>query len=875
MDKNLTVQEALTKLLAEKKFLLNDGKTLMTELRKHVAPEHSMELAFFHDALVGANIGELLILADESGEDAHNQAKAKAIALLQKNNMPKEKAESVVEKLMTAMKSERTAEDYYNKGIVNIQEKEYDKALENFNRAIELDPKYIEAYDKRAMVYAITEHYNKAIQDYTEVIKLDSKNISAYRERGKCYDALSQYEAALKDCEKVLQLDPSDKSVEHMRLLLIEKLKPIAEVYYNDGITDLNKKNYSKAIKNFSRVIELNPTFADAYIKRGRCYYEVKQYKSASEDLEQAYKLAPNDEHIRSMHKILHEGLAASNGGKAALKTALKAAFKEESKPSLAAKDYYNDGITNLNERNYSKALENLSRAIKLDPKYIDAYGKRAMVYAQNEQYDKAILDYTKVIELDSENNSGYHERGMCYYILGQHKNALEDINKAVKLNPNDEKLRHMQLFLQKKLAETYYFDGITAMKAGKYDKALENFNRAIELNPEYTDAYGKRAMVYAQNEQYDKAILDYTEIIKLDSQNISAYRERGKCYDALSQHEAALKDYEKVLQLDPNDKSVERITGDDESDSDESDSGKSGSGESGDSKSGGSESDSGKSDSSKSVWQENGFKDKFFKFSGRLNRKQYIIRALSICLMSIIIIVVLTLIHDNFSTRKDVIKFSNIITVILFVAMGISHLSLLTRRWRDLGKPLWWILTCFIPPVFAYLILFKKGTGGKNKYGSDPLGVTANNSESSGEPSTKKTIVLIFIGVLVILFYPLISAREHNEKGRSYLNEQQYDKALEEFNQAISLYPSSSSMYFNRGATYLEKKNYDQAIADFDKAIELSPNYADAYNDRGLAYSYKGNREQAIKDCKKAVELDPKNELYKNNLNYLQNRSR
>ena len=103
MDKNLTVQEALTKLLAEKKFLLNDGNSLMTELRERVASEHSMQLAFFQNALLDANIGEVLMLADEAGEDARDKAKAEAMTRLQKNNMPKKRAESVVQTLTEAM----------------------------------------------------------------------------------------------------------------------------------------------------------------------------------------------------------------------------------------------------------------------------------------------------------------------------------------------------------------------------------------------------------------------------------------------------------------------------------------------------------------------------------------------------------------------------------------------------------------------------------------------------------------------------------------------------------------------------------------------------------------------------------------------------
>ena len=57
---------------------------------------------------------------------------------------------------------------------------------------------------------------------------------------------------------------------------------------------------------------------------------------------------------------------------------------------------------------------------------------------------------------------------------------------------------------------------------------------------------------------------------------------------------------------------------------------------------------------------------------------------------------------------------------------------------------------------------------------------------------------------------------------------------------------------YFSRGIAYLEKDEYDLAIAEFDKAIQLDPDYAKAYAFRGIAYHDKGNLDRTIADFDK-----------------------
>ncbi len=61
------------------------------------------------------------------------------------------------------------------RGFVNAERKDYDKALADYNKAIELDPKFATAYYNRGFVDADKKDYDKALADYNKAIELDPK----------------------------------------------------------------------------------------------------------------------------------------------------------------------------------------------------------------------------------------------------------------------------------------------------------------------------------------------------------------------------------------------------------------------------------------------------------------------------------------------------------------------------------------------------------------------------------------------------------------------------------------------------------------------------------------------------------------------------
>ncbi len=90
-----------------------------------------------------------------------------------------------------------------------------------------------------------------------------------------------------------------------------------------------------------------------------------------------------------------------------------------------------------------------------------------------------------------------------------------------------------------------------------------------------------------------------------------------------------------------------------------------------------------------------------------------------------------------------------------------------------------------------------------------------------------------------------------------------QFDKASEDFNQALSLSTSNSQtvqIYLNLGATQLKQETYDLALESYKKALDLSPRNPSIYNYKGYANYKLSNYTDAINDYNNAIDLDPNN---------------
>ncbi len=105
-----------------------------------------------------------------------------------------------------------------------------------------------------------------------------------------------------------------------------------------------------------------------------------------------------------------------------------------------------------------------------------------------------------------------------------------------------------------------------------------------------------------------------------------------------------------------------------------------------------------------------------------------------------------------------------------------------------------------------------------------------------------------------------------YGSRGVGYYSKGDYDRAIQDTDQAIRLNPNEPSFYYTSGLAYKKKGNFDRAIQDFDEAIRLNPTFERAYYDRGNAYIDKEEYDRAIQDLNRAIQLNPNNANNYNN---------
>ncbi len=155
---------------------------------------------------------------------------------------------------------------------------EYEKALEAYAKALELDPEYVYAYNGRGNAYKALGEYEKAMADYDRALELDPESVYVYNGRGNTYQALGEYEKAVSDYDKAIGLDPE-----------------YVIGYYNRGNAYQAVGKYEEALADYSKALELDPKYEYAYNNRGNTYDSMGDYEKAIADYTQAIQINPGE----------------------------------------------------------------------------------------------------------------------------------------------------------------------------------------------------------------------------------------------------------------------------------------------------------------------------------------------------------------------------------------------------------------------------------------------------------------------------------------------------------------------------------------------------------------------------------------------------
>jgi len=187
----------------------------------------------------------------------------------------KDKFNKVISKLRTdeALGKSLTATDYLLLGDGCFYDKKYSEAIEKYQKALEIDPDYVDAYCNLGNVLDEQKKYFEAITEYKKALAINPNAASAYCNWGVTLSKQLQYSNAIKKYIKAIQID-SD----------------CVEAYYNWGNALVKCEKYSEAIKKYQKTIEIKPDYAVAYYNRACAYSLMNDAEKSCQDLEMAIK---------------------------------------------------------------------------------------------------------------------------------------------------------------------------------------------------------------------------------------------------------------------------------------------------------------------------------------------------------------------------------------------------------------------------------------------------------------------------------------------------------------------------------------------------------------------------------------------------------
>lgn len=225
---------------------------------------------------------------------------------------------------------------------------ELGKALDCFNKAIELDPTNSDSYNEKGNLCYYDKHdLEKALINYDIAIQLNPNEDSYYNNRANLHRHNEEIDKSLLDLIKAIEINS------HSPML-----------YNNRGLTYRVKGESEKAMADYNKAIALNPTYFPAYYNRANLYKKEKDYQKAILDYNKVIELNP-----------MHDSA------------------------------YYQRALTYIDIGDLEKAIIDFTKSIQINNQQGNAYACRGLAYKITGNKEKAMADFTKALEINPNDN--------------------------------------------------------------------------------------------------------------------------------------------------------------------------------------------------------------------------------------------------------------------------------------------------------------------------------------------------------------------------------------------------------------------------------------------------------------------------------------
>uniref|UniRef100_G1K951 Tetratricopeptide repeat domain 6 n=1 Tax=Anolis carolinensis TaxID=28377 RepID=G1K951_ANOCA len=444
------------------------------------------------------------------------------------------------------------------RGRAYLKLEKYEKAAEDLCAAIHLNPCNWIAYYYRGCILRKL-HPKQALQDFSVSVLLNYSydNLGALLHRGILYAELKEWALAICDFESALELDRTLTAAYInigviMMLHLDHFFESIRQFTHAIKLDPLDIRPYlcraqngfRKYRKPVTETIHTNSKqsmFFKIFYCRGQYLLEMKKFELASFCIHQVAEMDKGFFECSLVQEALVQSFCQNHNK--AIECAQAAAKKQPEPPmfvllgkiQMKAKKH-KDAVVS-----FKQALKLLTGSAKSPPNTFEAAEMFFLIgecYMEQVCLIEACEAFTSAVKLYPRYADAYYQRGLCRMYLQRAKSIL-DFNKTLAVAPN-----HFQAYLSR---AAYYGS------KGRFSKAIANCTEAIKIQPKSVRAYLYRGTLKCYNKTYKQAVQDLTTSIDLDNTCMLAYYNRAISYHLLKDYKNALKDYGIVLLLEAN----------------------------------------------------------------------------------------------------------------------------------------------------------------------------------------------------------------------------------------------------------------------------------------------------------------------------------
>jgi tetratricopeptide (TPR) repeat protein len=388
---------------------------------------------------------------------------------------------------------------YCEDGNKLLAAKEYAQARSAYQKAIECNPLLAKAYSGLATTYHLLQDPEGALALWDRASEIAPTEIEFYHQRALVSKSLRNYDRVIADCQKILAQFPHHPSARWLNAVAFFKLE-----------------QYQVALFNFNQHVDAHPQDPSGYCYRGICYERLEKYPQALADFERAIVLQPCQPiyyHARGrVHQRLGDFYSALADFDLAISYSLNATT--ESNSQLAGV-YDSRAEVHRCRGDYLAALQDGDRAIELNPKFVDAYFRRGLTYAELGDLELALLDYRSTIALDRHHINAYIQRSWIYFRQKDYQRAKQDCQSINIFNPAC-------------FCSNYMLGVINSLSGLKHD-AITNFSKAIEILPNYVSARYHRGVIYHELGDLPQALADFEQARSIQDRGLERLIDRDE----------------------------------------------------------------------------------------------------------------------------------------------------------------------------------------------------------------------------------------------------------------------------------------------------------------------------------------------------------